>query len=106
MQADVGISAEAYIRGRNFRVGLVNSYQRLTGERGDQRRSLTSAMVKFADITGGRFYWNTNDVGHAVDEIVADSEGTYSLGFYADGEPDDKWHNLDVNALRGMGVKL
>ena len=62
-------------------------------------------MSLFAATTGGRFYWNTNDVGRAVDAMAADSEGTYSLGFYADGEPDDKWHNLDVSVAR-KGVNL
>lgn len=65
----------------------------------------TPTMAKFAEITGGRFYWNTNDMGRAVDEIAADSRGTYSLGFYAEGEPDDKWHGLDVRVKR-KGVKL
>jgi hypothetical protein len=63
------------------------------------------AMAQFADITGGRVFWNTNDVGRAVNEIVADSQGAYSLGFYADGEPDDKWHSLNVRVTR-KGVKL
>jgi len=63
------------------------------------------AMAKFAEVTGGRFFWNTNDMGRAVAAIVADSQGTYSLGYYADGEPDDKWHGLDVRVAR-KGVKL
>jgi len=63
------------------------------------------AMAMFAGITGGRFFWNTNNVGRAVDTIAADSQGAYSLGFYADGEPDDKWHGLDVRVTR-KGVKL
>jgi len=63
------------------------------------------AMALFADITGGRHYWNTNDVGRAVEEIAADSRGTYSLGFYSVDEPDDKWRNLKVRVTR-KGVKL
>lgn len=55
--------------------------------------------------TGGRVFWNTNDVGRAVDEIVADSRGAYSLGFYSSDEPDDKWRNLKVRVTR-KGVRL
>ena len=63
------------------------------------------AMAKFADVTGGRFFWNTNNMPRAMAAIAADAQGTYSLGFYADGEPDDKWHGLDVRVAR-KGVNL
>ena len=104
MQVEANSTAEIYKARSSIRGNPNDPYERLKANAA-LSADTTPAMAKFADITGGRFYWNTNDVGHAVDEIVADSEGTYSLGFYADGEPDDKWHNLDVSVTR-KGVKL
>jgi len=104
MQIDANSTAEIYKARSSIRGNPNDPYERLKAN-ATLSADTTPAMAKFAAITGGRFYWNTNDVGRAVDEIVADSEGTYSLGFYADGEPDDKWHNLDVSVAR-KGVKL
>jgi VWFA-related protein len=100
VQSAMSVETRKAITGR----GQVNRYERLQANATISADTLP-AMSLIADITGGRFYWNTNDVGRAVDEIAADSEGTYSLGFYADGEPDDKWHNLDLRVTR-KGVKL
>jgi hypothetical protein len=103
MEVEVGTSREVR-RAPNRSKGLTDPLERMKANAAISADT-KSAMYTFAHITGGRFYWNTNDVGRAVDEIVADSEGTYSLGFYADGEPDDKWHNLNVRVTR-KGVKL
>jgi VWFA-related protein len=103
MQVQSNMSVE---RGRavGTSLGEANPHERLQAN-ATISADTTPAMAMFANLTGGRFYWNTNDLGRAVDEIVADSEGTYSLGFYAEGEPDDKWHNLNVSVTR-KGVKL
>ena len=85
-------------------VGQISPHERLKDEAVISANTV-SAMDKFADITGGRVFWNTNDVGRAVDEISADTRGAYSLGFYSDGGPDDKWRNLKVRVSR-KGVKL
>lgn len=103
MQMQAEVSAERQWTEASSR-GLIDPFER---EKANAAISadMTPAMAMFADITGGRFYWNTNDVGRAMDEIAADSQGTYSVGFYADSEPDDKWHNLNVRITR-KGVKL
>ena len=63
------------------------------------------AMVKIAEITGGRAIFHTNDVTRGITAVASDVEGTYSLGFYAVDEPDGKWRPLDVKISR-PGVKL
>ncbi len=103
MQGQADMSVERS-RADPSSVGGISRYERLKAN-ATVSADTTPAMAEFADITGGRFFWNTNDVGRAVDEIAADSEGAYSLGFYADGEPDDKWHGLKVSVTR-KGVKL
>ncbi|RPI20078.1 MAG: VWA domain-containing protein [Acidobacteriales bacterium] len=63
------------------------------------------AMMLMAEVTGGRVVMNTNDLSQGMKAAVADLRGSYSLGFYALGEPDGKWHKLNVRVKR-RGVKL
>ena len=63
------------------------------------------AALKMAAITGGREFLYTNDMAAGVKSIADDARGTYSVGFYAEGEPDNKWHNVSLKVNR-PGVKL
>jgi hypothetical protein len=62
-------------------------------------------MYKMASVTGGRVVTNSNDPAEGIKAVIADSRGTYSVGFYATAEPDNKWHNLNLKIKR-PGVKL
>ena len=54
-----------------------------------------------ADWTGGRAFFNTNDLGAAINGAVKDSELTYVLGYYpADQNWDDKFRKIKVNVKR------
>jgi VWFA-related protein len=64
-----------------------------------------SAMQTMASITGGRYFY-PNDVTSGVDRVVADLQGSYTLGFYMPEKPDDKWHKLTVQVKRsGLTVR-
>ncbi len=63
------------------------------------------AFGAMSSITGGRAFFNTNKFAEPVRRVVEDFRGTYSIGFYASGEPDDKWHDLKV-AVNRRGVSL
>lgn len=63
------------------------------------------AMGLMADVTGGRYLYNTNDLTAGFKQAVADMQGSYTLGFYLQGDPDDKWHKLKVRVKRpGVNV--
>jgi len=65
-----------------------------------------SAMALMASVTGGRYLYNTNDLTAGFKQTVADLRGTYTLGFYAPEEPDNKWHRLKVRVSRsGVNVR-
>jgi len=51
-------------------------------------------------MTGGRYLFNTNDLSAGLKQVTADLKGAYTLGFYASGEPDNKWHKLKVRVAR------
>ncbi len=64
-----------------------------------------SAMYKIANVTGGRVFWDTNDMAKGMKAVASDSKGTYSLGFYADAEAGGTWRDLNVDVKR-RGVKV
>lgn len=101
LQGPAGNSADI---GGPSRVGRPRPFER------QQQASTISgdplpAMFKMASVTGGRVVFNSNDPAQGIKAILADSRGTYSVGFYAMGEPDNKWHNLNLK-VRRPGVKL
>lgn len=54
-------------------------------------------MTVMAESTGGRAFYNTNDIQHAIRDALDDSEVTYTLGFYADSSTlDAQFHKLKV----------
>ena len=54
-------------------------------------------MEELAARTGGRAFFNTNDIAGAVRTAVADSTVTYTLGFYPQNDKfNNSFHNLKV----------
>jgi len=64
-------------------------------------------MQILADRTGGRAFYNTNDLTSAVRNAVNDARVTYMLGFYLDGDEwDGKFHEVKVKVARsGVDVR-
>jgi VWFA-related protein len=58
------------------------------------------AMGMMAQITGGRYFHNTNDLAVGFKQTVTDTQGSYTIGFYMPGEADNKWHKLKVKVKR------
>jgi VWFA-related protein len=58
-------------------------------------------MTTIAERTGGKAYYNRNDLDVAVREIFDESVSTYTLGYYPEtGEPDGKWRDIKVSVNR------
>lgn len=60
-----------------------------------------------ADLTGGRAYYNTNDLGGAIGRAVDDTRLTYVLGYYLPGGSwDGRFHEIKVTVRRpGLEVR-
>jgi VWFA-related protein len=72
----------------------------------DEARSSHETMEELASGTGGRAFYNSNDLSGAIERAVADADATYTLGFYPDADDlDGKFHNLTVKTRR-EGVRL
>jgi VWFA-related protein len=65
------------------------------------------AMEELAGETGGRAFYNTNDLAAAIRKAVDDAEVSYQLGFYPDSASlDGKFHELKVRVARpGLEVR-
>jgi hypothetical protein len=54
-----------------------------------------------ANSTGGKAYYNTNDIGPDVRKVMDEAEVTYTLGFYVDDKAlDGKTHDLTVKLIK------
>jgi len=58
-------------------------------------------MKALADRTGGRAFYNTNDIRGAIRAAINDSRATYELGYYPDGANwDGRFHTINVRVSR------
>ena len=64
-------------------------------------------MEMIAGRTGGKAFYNTNDIMGSVRRAIDDSEVSYTLGFYlSQDEMDSKFHELKVKVDRkGVDVR-
>ena len=64
-------------------------------------------MEMIAGRTGGKAFYNTNDIMGSVRRAIDDSEVSYTLGFYlSQDEMDSKFHELKVKVGRkGVDVR-
>lgn len=78
-------------------------------ERQEQAEQISAdplpAAISMAAITGGRVIRNTNDPTEGMKLAEQDIRGAYTVGFYAEGEMDGKWHDLKIRVTR-PGVRL
>jgi len=71
-----------------------------------QNQATIDTLNSFADMTGGRAFYNTNDLAHAITRAADDSSSYYLLGYYVksnEGKPG--WRKISVKVRRG-GVSV
>lgn len=72
----------------------------------EQLFSTQGVMDALADSTGGRAFYNTNDLPHAIRRALDDSDVSYTLGFYPSRTKwDGKFREIKVHVDRS-GVRL
>jgi VWFA-related protein len=62
----------------------------------DRLAGIHETMDDLAHRTGGRAYYNTNDLAKAIHDAVSDSTLTYTLGFY----PENEKHNREFHKIK------
>ncbi len=69
-------------------------------------RESQMSMKTLADNTGGKAYYNRNDIGNAVAEALADGSAYYTLGYYPTNKKwDGKFRKIQVK-LAKKGYQL
>jgi VWFA-related protein len=71
----------------------------------DATQHVFSSLNVLADLTGGRVTKYEDDLSKGIMAAASDLRGTYTMGFYASDEPNDRWHSLQVATSR-RGVTL
>ena len=67
----------------------------------DALRRPIEAMIDYADRTGGRAFYNTNNLAGAIRTALDDSEVSYTLGYYpSQGQWDGRFHTIKVQVKR------
>lgn len=65
-----------------------------------------NAMDHLADQTGGRAYYNRNDIDHGIETSVRDGSTYYSIGYYpTDKNWDGKFRNISLQVV-GKGLHV
>ena len=63
-------------------------------------------MIEIANQTGGRAFYNTNDIQSSVRQAIEDSRVTYTIAYYpSDAKADAKYRTIQVKVTR-PGVKV
>jgi len=65
-----------------------------------------TTMNEIASVTGGKAYYNTNDITGAFMKATGESAQYYMIGYYAEKEKKVGWHKLKVTVARpGVDVR-
>jgi VWFA-related protein len=102
---NVANSADQYgngLGGATLRGGMSSSMDR----EADDRMAAHGTMNDLADRTGGRAFYNRNDLDGAVRDSITDGSTYYTLGYYPENKDwNGGFRNIQVKLRRGA-VKL
>ena len=66
------------------------------------RAATVSAMEQLADSTGGKAFYNTNDLGGALAKAIADGSDYYSIGYAPTNmNPQPTFRQIDIKLAHG-----
>lgn len=72
---------------------------RLTDVYGTEAQTHTT-MNDIASVTGGKAYYNTNDITGAFNKATRESSQYYMLGYYGEKTSKNQWHKLQVKVAK------
>lgn len=93
--------------------GLVGAFSSRPADKRQQFTNLSTVMepldssLILAEQTGGRVYYNTNDLGNAIARAMDDTSHSYVLGYYPANERwDGRFRSIKVStSRRGAAVR-
>jgi VWFA-related protein len=79
---------------------------RVAAEMQQDLRPVQIAIQEMAKATGGRSFRRSGEIAKELNEVVADGQATYLLGFTPDVPADGQYHRLTVTLTARRGVTL
>src|SRR5476649_2880710 len=67
---------------------------KFTTEKENRSEDSIQSLTSFAGETGGKAFYNNNDLVSGFREAVADSKSSYLLGYYLEPNATPGWHKL------------
>jgi VWFA-related protein len=86
--------------------GTEQAAGRTTAQMQQDMHPIQIAIQGMAEATGGRAFSRTGDIATELNEVVAEGQATYLLGFTPDVTADDQYHQLTVKLIGRRGVSL
>lgn len=86
--------------------GTEQAAGRTTAQMQQDMHPIQIAIQGMAEATGGRAFSRTGDIAEELNEVVAEGQATYLLGFTPDAPADDQYHQLTVKLIGRRGVTL
>jgi VWFA-related protein len=75
-------------------------------DRQDKNADNLGTMQTFASMTGGKAFYNNNDLIAGFREAEADSRSSYLLGYYLERDEKPGWHKIHVDVAKpGVHVR-
>lgn len=72
-----------------------------------EQQEILTTLKNFADATGGRAFYDTNDLQRGFREAVSDNSNYYMLGYYLNRQGKKPgWHKLQVKLQQRGGVEI
>lgn len=95
-----------YLSDANFKAGTGPQAMKAAIGRSWLQTSTLDTLKDFADMTGGRAFYNTNDLAGSFHKAMDDASSYYLLGYYLDTHNDKPgWRSLKVKVNK-PGVEL
>jgi len=77
--------------------GNVKALSKMPTEKTDKEEDNIESLTTFAGETGGKAFYNDNDLVAGFKAAVDDSRSSYLLGIYLDEDATPGWHKLQVS---------
>jgi len=85
--------------------GNTKALSKMPTEKTDKEEDNIQSLTTFAGETGGKAFYNDNDLVAGFKAAVDDSRSSYLLGIYLNQDEKPGWHKLQVNVARS-GVHI
>jgi VWFA-related protein len=100
---------DVFANGHNLDGSMMqgDEFARAAANRDDARQSAHQSMNNLAEATGGRAFYNLNDINNAIARSIADGSTYYTLGYYpADNNWNGHFRKIQVKLLDANGARV